>query len=170
LSSLFPTVVKTNPNPRSLRIQLLNRIPATNSAWGANFLGRRGILSGVYIRPIPSIVKKPAMLRSTAAVCICVVRRESEGEKICAAAEVLLVRRRHGSNSRPPVVPGSSASCLCRASTVIMRSPWRARVSVSACCSAHSHQAQLACAGSSHSRPRWVGPNDVLAVDPGAKT
>jgi hypothetical protein len=104
--------------------------------------------------------------------------RESKGEKICATAVVLLVRRRHGSNSRLPVVPGSSASCLCRASTAIMRSPWRARPSVSTCCSAHSHLAQLARAGSSHSRPRcrgspwprWAGPNDVLTVVPGAKT
>jgi hypothetical protein len=70
-------------------VQLWNRIPATNSAWDADFLGRRGILSGVYIRPIPSIVKKPVVLRSTAAVCICVVRRERVGERkmIAAAGE-----------------------------------------------------------------------------------
>jgi hypothetical protein len=59
--------------------------------------------------------------------------KESEGEKIYAAAVVLLVRRRHGSNSHPPVVPGSSASCLCRTPTAIMLSPWRPRLRMLFC-------------------------------------
>jgi hypothetical protein len=93
-----------------------------------------------YLRSAPNdsspllyvVISKRIAGSLAAAVCICVVRREGKGEKIYAAVVVLLVRRRQSSNSRPLVVPGSSASCLCRASTAIMRSPWRARATVSA--------------------------------------